>query len=759
MRLSRTLLTLWSVICLAAAAPSIVRGDSAPTLGGVSGRIVDASGRAIADARILLPEAGRWILSGADGSFSIEGIASGRYTVSVSRSGYAPASKVLAITGSARADFTLVATPFSLQPLEVTATRSPLDPDDSPLPAAALTGETLRREHSVSLAHAVEALPGVRALTTGAEIGKPVMRGFAGSRVLVLDNGHRLEDYSWSDEDGPSIDVRQAERVEVIRGPASIMYGSEALGGVVNAVSEELPDAIGTAPILRGGFEAYAASNNVEIGGALRLEGAKGRNGWRVLGIGRHGNNLSTPDGELENTGFFAVNGEVAAGHRGERGGAALRVAHYGGEFHLLEASGPGSGAVGKEEEEGPVRKLDDIRVQFDANRLLGGLRFEVKSQYQRHSLAEVSDEALPPIAGVLRKAEEPKAFDLLLNTVSVDLLAQHGRESWQGTVGATGTYQKNDTRGPIPLVPDAKVGSGALFAFERVNVGRLGILGGLRVDRRHTAADANSILELADESRDDTELSGNAGVVFRVAEGLSATANVGRGWRAANLFELYAHGPHVGEARYEIGDPTLDPERSLSLDAGLRLQAARVRGELSGFRSKVDRFIYITPTEEMLSGYRVYRYRQADAVLTGGEASAEVAVVDPLTVRAAVDYVRGDNEETDDPLPLMPPMRVSFRGDFRPHAAGWLGHTHCGGEVQTFAKQTRLSEFDFATKGYTLVSADAGIEHELGGRAWRVDLDVRNLTNVRYRSFLSRYKEFAYDPGVDVIVRISTGI
>jgi outer membrane receptor protein involved in Fe transport len=645
-----------------------------------------------------------------------------------------------------------------MQPLEVTGTRSPMDPNDSPLPTAALSDRTLRREQTVSIAHAVEGLPGLRTLGTGAEIGKPVIRGFAGSRVLVLDNGHRLEDYSWSDEDGPSIEVRQAERVEVFRGPASIIYGSDALGGVINAVSEELPDAVGTAPILRGGFETYAASNDMEFGGALRLEGAKGGRGWRLFGVGRYGNNLHTPDGELENTGFFAVNGEAAGGIRGQRGGLAARIAHYGGEFHLLEAGGPNPGSLAKEEEGGPVRKLDDIRVQLDGSRQMGGVRFEMKSQFQRHSLAEVSDEGLPP-GDRPGKKEEPKAFDLLLNTVTIDLMAQHGRGPWQGTLGASGSYQSNDSRGPIPLVPDATIGAGGAFAFERVNVGRLGLLGGLRVDRRHTAADANALLNLADQTRDATEVSGNAGAVYRILESISVTGNVGRGWRAPNLFELFANGPHVGEARYELGNADLDPERSLSLDAGVRVRSGRMHAEVSGFRSKVDRFIYITPTDSLIGGLRVYRYRQDEALLVGGEASAEVEVARPLTLRGTVDYVRGDNESLDEPLPLMPPVRGTLRADLHPESAGWLRHSYFGAEVETFAKQTRRSEFDYATKEYTLLNADAGIEHELGGRAWRLDLAVHNAANTRYKSFLSRYKEFAYDQGRNVILRVSTGI
>src|SRR5207249_1648528 len=193
--------------------------------------------------------------------------------------------------------------------------RAPLDVFSSPLPTEALSEDRLRRAQSVSLAHALAELPGINALSTGAQIGKPVIRGLAGSRVVVLENGSRLEDYSWSDEDGPSIETGFVRRVEVIRGPASVLYGTDAVGGVVNVISEPLPFASDRrSSFMRTGFTLSGASNNLELGGAARAEGARGSFGWRVAATGRYGSNLHTPEGELDNTGFSALNGEGSAG-------------------------------------------------------------------------------------------------------------------------------------------------------------------------------------------------------------------------------------------------------------------------------------------------------------------------------------------------------------------------------------------------------------------------------------------------------------
>jgi len=166
-----------------------------------------------------------------------------------------------------------------------------------------------------------------------------VIRGFSGARVLMLENGSRLEDYSWSDEDGPSVETAFVRRVELIRGPASVLYGSDALGGVINVIPEALPDAAGGPGFIRTGFTLSAASNNIEIAPGAQVEGARGNMGWRVAAIGRHASNLHTPAGELDNTGYGAFNGDAAAGWRWPSGSAlSVRVVHYGGEFKLLEA-------------------------------------------------------------------------------------------------------------------------------------------------------------------------------------------------------------------------------------------------------------------------------------------------------------------------------------------------------------------------------------------------------------------------------------
>jgi outer membrane receptor protein involved in Fe transport len=549
-----------------------------------------------------------------------------------------------------------------------------------------------------------------------------------------------------------------------------VLYGSDAIGGVVNVVPEDLPSANGGPGFHEIGVEAYGATNNKELGSALKITGASGRVGWRLFGVGRFAQSYSTPDGEVDNTGFFSGNGEVAAGIRGERANTSLRFSHYGGEFKLLEANGPPPGSVpGKEE--GPERKLSDDRLQLVSDYLFGNVRLETKAQWQRHSLVEISDDvcrlfpSLPscmtldatgPI--LLQAPQEQPAFDLVLNTGSLDVLGHHTiGERVRGTAGISGLYQRNDSRGPIFLVPDATTRSLGAFLFEELTYGQWSLLAGGRVDSRHLDADRNSSLGMTnDESRTWTVSSGNIGGVFRPAPAFALAGNFGAAWRAPTLFELYSNGPLLAEGRYEIGDPNLAAERALNVDVSARWEGSRFRGEIAGFRNDIRDFIYLSPTAELNQGLRVFRHKQADALLTGGEISAEVQVTSPVTVRARHDFVRGTNKETDEPLPLMAPARSAVGIDFKT-TPSWATSFFAGAEVEHVARQNRPNPDDFVTGAYTLTNFDLGLERNMLGRAMRFEVGVRNAGDVRYRSFLSRYKEFALEPGRNVIFRVST--
>ena len=247
-------------------------------------------------------------------------------------------------------------------------------------------------------------------------------------------------------------------------------------------------------------------------------------------------------------------------------------------------------------------------------------------------------------------------------------------------------------------------------------------------------------------------------GIIERsIAFLLTVTGNIGTAWRAPTLFELFASGPRLGEARYEIGNADLDKETSLNMDGGIRFDRERVHAHVAAYRNKFQGFLYIQPTNEMRQGYQVFNYEQADALLQGGEASVQVEPNEFLSVTASGDYVRGTNELTDEPLPLIPPARYDFEAEVHGPWAGRQGYV--SGEVQHVSAPSRLNPYDLAVDAYTLVNLGAGFRGTFRGRRMGLDLRVENLANTSYKDFLSRYKRFALNPGRNITLRVRTGL
>ncbi len=742
---------------LIAIAISVCTAVAAPPQDGrtISGTVTAVDGAPLEDVDVIISELGRKVSTDDAGHYVFSDLPEGTYTILFQRLGYATASKRvdLSVVQSTTLDVSLRAMPLMAPPVTVTASREAIDLTDSPLPVSTVDAEELRRHHSVSMAHVLEQQPGVRTLSTGEQIGKPVIRGLSGSRVLVVDNGLRLEDYSWSDEDAPSVDARMADRLEIVRGPLSVLYGSDALGGVVNVIPEPLPDASGQQGYTHAGVEIYGASSNAEGGLIGQLEGVTGSIGWRALLTGRVGQNFSTPTGELENTGFWAVNGELAGGVSGDWGNADLRFVHYGGVYHLLEANEPPAGG---EENAGPRRILDDERVQLNGQMPFASMRLEGHAQFQRHFLAEEPGDEQ---GGGNDTGEEE--FELVLNTFTLDLLAHHRiGDDITGTVGISGMSQGNEPDKGRHIVPAAEVISGAVFAFERLDLGPVEFLGGARIDGRSLNATADPVLGMvADDSRSYLAVTGSLGAVWHPIDEMAVTANVGRAWRAPNYFELYANGPRIGDARYEIGRSDLNPETSLNFDGGIRLDFPAVRISFNAFQNRITDYIYIERSGDSLESLPVYRHHQADAVLTGGEGQVTVEPIDLLSVSARYDMVRGDNQQTDQPLPLMPPQRGAISVELHSTELGWADRAWLSVELEGVDKQTNPAPSDQVTAGYGLVNLGAGMQAKFLGHDVRIDARVTNLADHAYRDFLSRYKGFALDPGRNIVLHVGVGM
>lgn len=730
------------LISSVAAHPSPARAADA-VLASLSGVVTDSAGTPLGEVRVTVLEANRSTTTGPDGRFGFTDLSNGTYGVSFARVGYAPVVRRVAVgREDVELDVRMRRTLVELPSLQVTATPIATTALTAPQPISVMSGSELAAAQAPTLGETLEGLAGVRNLSTGQGVGKPVIRGLTGNRVLVLADGQRLENAQWGDEHGPNVETATAERIEVIRGPASVLYGSDAIGGVVNVVERELPDAIGRAPYVSGTVSAAYASNGDAPQGSAVLEGGAGRVGWRLTGSGIGTDDIETPSGPLANSALWTGSGTGALGYRGSWGSVATTVSHRQERLEIHEDPADEPGAT-------PFQRVGDTRVALEANVPIGRNRFQLDAGWERNRRREFEEESASDVA-----------LGLQTDSWSANAHLHHqplGR--FEGIVGTSFQRSNLDRFGEETLVPAHESWSYGVYAFEQLEVGRWHLSFGARADRRILDVEETAELAVEAQRRAWNSLTGNAGAVFRVIDPVSLVLNIGRGYRAPSAYDLFANGVHEGTVRFERGNPNLQNETSLNGDFAVRVQLDRIGAEVGTFYNRIDGYIYPDPTGQIdpESGLQIYDVTQGDARLAGIEAALDWHPTALLHLSGTADYTHGTNLTTSQPLAFVPPFRVTAEAKLEPASRGAFVNPYVALGVEANARQSRADPEEFAPAGYALVSLGAGVVVSAGDLMTAIDLSVENLLDTEYRGFLNRYKLYALDPGRSVTLRLTT--
>jgi iron complex outermembrane receptor protein len=710
----------------------------------ISGSVVDSAGTALASVRVVVLEANRATQTDVGGRYVIANLPDGTYWISFSYVGYAPLVRRVTRAGKdLTLDITLKRSLVELQPLQVTATPIATSLLTSPQPTAVVAGTELRTAQAPSLGETLQFVPGVHNLSTGVGIGKPVIRGLTSNRVLILDDGQRLETQQWGDEHAPNIETATADRIEVIKGPASVLYGSDALGGVINVIPRDLPMGNPGATLVRGTMTGAYGTNNEQPDGSLLLEGANGGFGFRFTASGRTSKNLKTSDYTLWNSANKSFAGSGTLGYRGAWGSLVGTFSQRNEKISLTDEDPTAE----------PTQRIQTSRGRVNLTLPIGSSRLEADLGYERSRRREFED---PVTAEV--------GLGLLSQTWTGGVHVHHapiGKLS--GIVGFSGLRNSFDKFGVETLIPNSTAYNVGAFAFEQVETGRLGVTFGVRADHRHLDVAADADLGNGAEIRNYNSVTGNLGLLFHVTEPVALVLNVGRGYRAPSSFDLFSNGVHEGTVAFERGNPNLKNETSVNTDLALRVQSSNVVFEVGGFANFIQNFIYSVPTgtTDPGSGFQVYDVTQGNSRLTGFEASLEYHPVQALHLQGSADYTRGTNTSTGNPLPLMPPFRATYlaRLEGRSRGAFLDPYLSVGGE--TNGKQTRQDPAEvqfyaeafggdgYQSRAYTLANAGAGFGVLAGGTVFHVDLQLRNAFNKAYADYLSRIKTNALNPGM----------
>ncbi|TNJ35262.1 TonB-dependent receptor [Arenimonas terrae] len=647
----------------------------------------------------------------------------------------------------------------TLDAVEVTASPLRNAIDDLARPVEVLAGEELDARKAGTLGETLERQTGVQSSYFGAGVGRPIIRGQDGARVQVLTGGTGAADVSTISADhAVTIEPFLADQIEVLKGPATLLYGSGAIGGAVNVVDGRVPtqragrDLTGRAEIRHGSV----SDENTGMGridadaGPLTFHAdlfRRDSGDYRIPGYAfspeliaeelAEGEELEHfARGRLPNSALTTEGGAVGASWFGERAWFGASANTYRSNYGIPPGAHAHEGGEEEDEEHGEeVVRLDlrqdrlDLRGGFRGLGPLQELNWRAtRSQYEH---TEFEGDAVGTVF-------ENEGTEVRLEAVQNEIAG------WRGAFGLQ--YGRRDFAaiGDEAFVPPSVTRDAGLFLVQERDFGDFKLELGARHDRVRIDPEG----ALADVERNATSLA--VGGLWRFSELMHLSINLDRAERAPTAEELFSDGPHIATQSYEIGDAALDKESATSAELGLHLHQGRFEGKLSVYRTAFDDFIYLSDTGAELDGLPVRAWIQGDATFTGWEAEGSAELFENAsglwTLRVFAD---GVDAKLDDGgrLPRIAPGRVG--ADLNWSLAGWRARI---GAVRV-AEQDEVAAGESATDGYTLVDAGLAYHWDVGATGWEAFLEGRNLTNQEARAHTSFLKDFASLPGRNVAV------
>lgn len=765
----------------------------------LSGTITDKSSHTpLPGATIYLPDLHVGASADAQGHFSIKHLPKGRYLVEVHYIGYAAFTETALIDGATTLNISLSETLIEKNEVVITGVNLATTLKQTPTPVSIVRRDYLDENISTNIIDAIAKLPGVSQLTTGPAISKPFIRGLGYNRVVVVNNDVRQEGQQWGDEHGIEIDDYNVSKVEVLKGPASLVYGSDALAGVVNIVAP------GPVPLghIKGNVAANYLSNNGQIAYHADIAGNQNGFSWSLYGTQKWAHDYQNKyDGYVYGSGFNNTNFGAAIGVNKSWGSSNLSFTSFNQKLGIVEGERNAEGkfikpinnngtpdeAVATDDDFKsyslglPRQQINHQKLVWDNNLYLNnGGRLAVTLGYQWNRRQEFEDVLAPDAAGLYLKLN---TFNYAVKYYLPEM------KGWQTTFGVNGMQQRNDISSSEEfLIPAYDLFDAGVFAVTSKTFNKLTLSGGLRFDNRSmkikhlSLGDDGKPVNTGGETKfngfdkDFSNISGSVGFSYAASDRVTLKLNAARGFRAPNISELAANGVHEGTIKYEYGNNDLKPEVSTQGDAGVEFNSEHVSVAASVFYNHITNFIYSrkllsaagndsVPAVDNDEGYSAFKYQQSTANLYGGEFTLDIHPhpIDWLHFENTVSYVRAMSPDATDStkyLPNIPAGRwlSELKGRFK-KTGGVMQNTYVSvGMDMTFAQHDVYSAYqtETPTGGYTLFNAGLGTDfvNKNNKVLFSLHLAANNLTDVAYQNHLSRLK---YGPENEVTGR--TGV
>jgi iron complex outermembrane receptor protein len=728
----------------------------------LKGKITDAAGAILQGAAIYFPELKKGTVANEKGDYQIS-VTPGNYVVEVSFIGYALFTKNISLQNNTELNFKLNHTAVESTNVTVTSFLRATSTKRTPTPISIIKKEELFKGAATNFIDALSKTPGVTQLSTGPAISKPVIRGLGYNRVVVLNDGVRQEGQQWGDEHGIEIDEYNVSRIEVLKVPASIIYGSEALSGVINVVSN-VPVADGA---IRGNvFANYQTNNNMQ---GLHVDIAGNKKGF-VWGANvsskRAGDYQNKYDGYVYNSKFNELDGSVYAGIEKDWGFSHFFVSQFSQNIGMVEGERDAQGRFIKEttvtnwinsiyvpvtlaefkstDPNVPYQHIIHTKYTWDNNIKLGTGRLKANVAYQRNQRQEFGN--------VVNPTEKSLYFDLGTLNYSLQYLLPENN-NWKHTIGVSGMEQENKNKGLETLIPEYRSLDYGAFFYTQKKIDQLHLSGGVRIDHKDIAF--NTI------QKNYGDIAGSIGATYELENNWVLKMNIAKGYRAPNLSELGSFGAHEGTNRFEYGNSNLKSEKSVQIDFGTEWSNDHISFAGNIFYNQVSDYIFYQKlsnkkgTDSLIvtgdKTYYAFAYHQQDAHLFGAEFNLDLHPhpLDGLHIENTVSYVKGEFNNAlagSTNLPTIPPLRwlAELRYETA-HKSESFKNTYVSLQLDNVAAQNNPFtgyNTETATPGYSLLNIGMGTQvNHKNKQLFSISLVAQNVTDVAYQNHLSRLK------------------
>ncbi|WP_316826728.1 TonB-dependent receptor [Pedobacter miscanthi] len=722
----------------------------AAVLKDIKGKVIDASTKqTLPGATIFIPDLKVSAVTNNDGEFTLNNLPSkGSYLVEVHYVGYKTATQVVNFANAPGLEFALQ--PTAIETKEIVITGSLISSTSKRNSASsAVVGKDQLLQPSTNLIDALTKIPGVSQITTGPSISKPVIRGLGYNRIVTLDDGIKQQGQQWGDEHGIEIDQFKSDRIEVLRGAASLMYGSDALGGVINLLEPS------SAPEgqIKGEFITNYSTNNGLTANSLMLNGNENGFVWRARGTYKNAYSFKTPTGYFPNSGFNETDLSGMVGLNKSWGYTHLNISNFHNNIGFYEPNLDDNGNFVKDDGsafsnsdyknrtlEFPRQDIRHFKIALNNNFIIGNGNLKADFGYQQNQRREL-DEPTPALF-----------FDL--KTYNADLKYYiHETNGWQPVFGVSVDDAHSQNKGTEFLIPAYDTFGLGVFAYAKKNWENSTFSIGARYDFRKNNGKQlfeEDVERFAPFQNKFSNVSGALGFTHQFNDELNFKANAGSAFRAPNPAELGSNGVHEGTFRYEVGNSGLNPERSYQIDAALEYEGKIVSASASIYNNYIHNYIYASTNGEQRIAdgtlYDVYRYGQVNANLYGAEASLTIHPVPFIHFENTFGYVHAQNNTLNRPLSFIPAGTLRNELRFEPKLKG-TNDAYLSVGINSAFKQTRVDDvFETPTSGYTLLNAGVGATFNLGKQPVKLSVSASNLLNQKYYDALSRFKPGRFD-------------